>query len=220
MVQDGLRLLDRRAANLLVGKLVAAYPNTGYYLDFGTPVDLLAAAILSAQTRDEGVNRATPALFSRFKTAKDYAAATQEEIIRLAGGVSFAANKAKNIIGAMKAVQAEHGGKVPADMAGLLALPGVGRKTANTVLINAFGIVEGIPVDTWVIKLSPRLGLSSSRNPDKIEQNLMALLEKRHWHDVAYILKAHGKALCGSVPACSKCPVTAICPKNCVKKRS
>ena len=96
--------------------------------------------------------------------------------------------------------------------------PGIGRKTANTILINAYGIVEGIPVDTWVIKLSPRLGLSIEKNPDKIEKDLMEKIDRKYWHDIAYVLKRHGKALCKAIPECSKCPVKGMCPRNGVKK--
>jgi endonuclease-3 len=213
------RLLNDAQASELAGKLSDSYRDVRYYLSFKTPVDLVAAAIISAQTRDETVNRLTPALFAKYRTAKDYADARPEELTKDIGSVTFAGNKAKNIISTFKTIAEKYGGKVPSTMEQLTELPGIGRKTANTILINAYGIVEGVPVDTWVIKLSYRLGLSLNKNPEKIEQDLMKVIDKRYWHNFAYVLKAHGKAICQAVPYCSKCPVSGICPKNGVAKR-
>ena len=117
-----------------------------------------------------------------------------------------------------KIIHEKYNGKVPNKMEELLELPGIGRKTANTILINAYGIVEGIPVDTWVIKLAPRLGLSANKDPEKIEQDLMKKIEKKYWHNITYIFKRHGKTLCDKVPICSKCPVNNLCPRNGVTK--
>lgn len=199
------------------------YKDSKYYLNFSKPVDLLAAAILSAQTRDEVVNAVTPELFRHFKTAKDYAGAGTAELLKYVGRVSFAGNKAKNIIGAFKIISEKYGGKVPNRMEQLVELPGVGRKTANTILINAYGIVEGIPVDTWVIKLSYRIGLSRSQDPDEIEQDLMRIVDKKHWKSIAYVFKAHGRKICQSqVPVCSECLLgpnkNKLCPRNGVSK--
>ncbi len=217
-MEGAIKLLPKEKVNEVVGKLEESYPNTKYYLNFKTSIDLLVAAIMSAQTHDELVNRLTPELFSRFKTAKDYASASESEIIKYIKPVSFAGNKAKNIISAAKTIEEKYDGKVPKAMEELISLPGVGRKTANTILINAYGIVEGIPVDTWVIKLSPRLGLSSEKNPDKIEKDLTDKIDRKYWHNIAYVLKRHGKELCKTAPLCSKCPVNGICPKNGVTK--
>ncbi|MGC8538958.1 MAG: endonuclease III domain-containing protein, partial [Candidatus Micrarchaeia archaeon] len=164
------RLLDEKDAAELISRIKSAYKGQKYYLNFTTPIDLLVAAILSAQTRDEVVNALTPELFKKFKTASDYARSSPEELLKYIGKVSFAGNKAKNIIEACKIIDEKYNGKVPDDMDALLALPGVGRKTANTILINAYGKVAGIPVDTWVIKLSYRMGLSRSKKPEEIEQ--------------------------------------------------
>ena len=147
----GYTLLSQKDAEELVRILSGAYKDSHYYLNFKTPIDLLVAAVISAQTRDEVVNKTTPALFSRYHTAKDYAGADEEELIKAIKSVSFAGNKAKNIIKACKMLVEKYGGKVPDRMEELIELPGVGRKTANTILINAYGIVEGIPVDTWLI---------------------------------------------------------------------
>ncbi len=211
----GFKLLSDSEAKVAIDALKKEYPNAKYYLNFSTPVDLLVAAILSAQTKDEVVNSITPELFKRYKSARDYASANPEELIGYVRRVSFAGNKVKNIISACKIIESEYGGKVPNRMDKLVELPGVGRKTANTILINAFGIVEGIPVDTWVIKLSYRIGLSRSKKPEEIEQDLMHIVEKKDWHNIAYVLKQHGHKICQStVPLCSQCLLSKLCPRN------
>ncbi len=214
------RLLDYKEASELAAKLSDSYKNVHYYLSFKTPIDLVAAAIISAQTRDETVNKLTPALFAKYTTANDYANAKPEALAKDIGSVTFAGNKAKNMINTFRVIADKYGGKVPNSMEQLIELPGIGRKTANTILINAYGIVEGIPVDTWVIKLSYRLGLSLNKNPEKIEQDLMKSIDKRYWHNFAYVLKAHGKEICQAVPYCSKCPISSMCPKNGVTERN
>ncbi len=214
------RLLDYKEASELAAKLSDSYKNVHYYLSFKTPIDLVAAAIISAQTRDETVNKLTPALFAKYTTANDYANAKPEELAKDIGSVTFAGNKAKNMISTFRVIADKYGGKVPSSMEQLIELPGIGRKTANTILINAYGIVEGIPVDTWVIKLSYRLGLSLNKNPEKIEHDLMKSIDKRYWHNFAYVLKAHGKEICQAVPYCSKCPISSMCPKNGVTERN
>ncbi len=214
----GDRFLDSAKANELAATLGNHYKDAKYYLDFKTPVDLVAGAIISAQTLDVVVNRVTPALFAKYKTAKDYAEADEKELAGYLKGVLFAENKSKNIIKTMKVIDEQYKGKVPNKMEQLVELPGIGRKTANTILINAYGIVEGIPVDTWVIKLSYRLGLSKQKDPEKIEQDLMKVVDKKYWHNWAYVMKTHGRALCGKAPTCSKCPVNKICPRNGVTK--
>lgn len=208
------RFLQREEAQKLTDELARHYRDVHYYLDFKTPIDLVACAILSAQVRDTVVNAATPSIFSRYRTAADYAGAKPEELERLCKGITFAENKARNIIATMRIIEERYGGKVPNRMEQLVELPGIGRKTANTILINAYGIVEGIPVDTWVIKLSYRLGLSRNKNPDKIEQDLMEVVGRKNWHNWAYVMKAHGRAICQTVPLCSKCPIKNTCPKN------
>jgi endonuclease III len=214
----GAKILSDTDSNKLIAALSKAYPDSHYYLDFKTPIDLVVAAILSAQTRDQVTNAVTPKLFAKYKTAKDYAAADPDELYQYISRVSFGGNKAKSIINTMKIIDEKYNGKVPNKMEQLLELPGIGRKTANTILINAYGIVEGIPVDTWVIKLAPRLGLSAGKNPEEIERDLMKKLDRKYWHNVTYIFKNHGRALCDKVPVCSKCPAQRICPKNGVTK--
>ena len=208
------KLLSQKDAEEFVSILSSVYKDSHYYLDFKTPIDLLAAAVISAQTRDDVVNKTTPALFSKYHTAKDYANADEKELAKAIKSVSFAGNKAKNIIKTCKKLMEKYDGKVPDKMEELIELPGIGRKTANTILINAYGIVEGIPVDTWVIKLSYRLGLSQNKLPDKIESDLKERIPKTYWSKIAYVMKNHGRAICQTVPYCSKCPVSGICPKN------
>ena len=219
----GFVLLERGRAKRAVDLLENEYKDSKYYLNFKTPIDLLVAAILSAQTRDEVTNSVTPELFRRYKTARDYANAKPEELTKLISRVTFFGNKTKSIINACRIIEERHGGKVPNKMDELLELPGVGRKTANTILINAYGIVEGIPVDTWVIKLSGRIGLSKEKDPDKIESELESYVDRKYWKNITYVMKNHGKKICQSqVPICSQCLIgpgskNPICPQNGVK---
>jgi len=202
----------------IIELLKKEYPHAKYYLNFSNPLELLVAAILSAQVRDEVVNAITPRLFKKYKTAKDYAEANLQELINDIKSVTFAGNKAKNIKAACKILVEKYNGKVPNTMEELISLPGVGRKTANTILINAFNVVQGIPVDVWVIRLSQRLGWSKNKDPEKIEQDLMQIIPKTEWKKIAYLLKTHGKSICQAIPHCSKCFLHNLCPKIEVKK--
>ena len=215
----GERLLSAEEVEEEVTELDRTYPDSHYYLNFKTPIDLLVTAILSAQTHDTVTNSVTPMLFKKYKTADDYASLNQDSFAKEIGRVSFPAAKSKNIISACKIIRDVYGGKVPNKMDELVELPGIGRKTANTILINAYHIVEGIPVDTWVIKLGYRLGMTREKKPEKIEKYLMERVQKRYWNKITYIFKIHGRAICKSVPLCSKCPINDICPKNGVIKR-
>ncbi|MGA3020659.1 MAG: endonuclease III [Candidatus Micrarchaeales archaeon] len=217
------RLISREEGKRVVEMLEHEYHDASYYLKFNTSLELLVAAILSAQTRDEIVNSSTPELFKHFRKASDFANAKEDEIMKYVSRISFAGNKIKNIIKTCKIIDEKYGGEVPRKMEDLVELPGIGRKTANTILINAYGIVEGIPVDTWVIKLSDRLGLSESAKPEEIEKDLMAIVERKFWKNFAYVLKTHGKKICQSqVPLCSKCLIgpnnKSMCPRNGVTK--
>ncbi len=210
--------LDADSCRRAVGLLEGEYRGAKYYLAFRTPIDLLAAAILSAQTRDEVVNSVTPELFRHFRTAKDYASAKPEELLKYVSRVSFAGNKAKNIISACKTIEDRYRGRVPDSMERLLELPGIGRKTANTILVNAYGIVIGIPVDTWVIRLSYRIGLSGSTDPEEIEKDLMKCVDRKYWKNIAYVMKAHGRKICQSrVPICSECLLGPSQNKLCLR---
>jgi endonuclease-3 len=211
-------LLEQKKAKTAIEILENKYKNVSYYLNFNGPMQLLVAAILSAQTKDTVVNDLTPELFKKYKTVEDFANADPQDLLNYVKKVSFAENKVKNIISCCKIINENYKGKIPNDMNSLLSLPGVGRKTANTILINAFGIVEGIPVDTWVIKLSYRIGLSKSKKPDEIENDLKEITDKKYWKNFAYVIKEHGHQICQSVkPKCEICPINNICPKNGVK---
>ncbi|MEM3827468.1 MAG: endonuclease III [Candidatus Micrarchaeaceae archaeon] len=212
------KLLTIEEAKKAVNVIEKNYADAKYYLNFKNPIELFVAAVLSAQTKDNVVNALTPDLFKHFKNVSDYANAKPDELLKYVGSVTYAKAKVSNIIKAFKEIEKRYSGKVPNRKADLIKLPGVGEKTANTILINAFGIVEGIPVDTWVIKLSYRIGLSLNKNPDKIEADLKKVVDREHWHNFAYMLKAHGKAICGAIPKCSICPLNKLCPKNGVEK--
>jgi len=197
------------------------YPKSKYYLNFSNPLELMVAAILSAQVRDEVVNAATSALFKKYRTAEAFAKADVKDIIHYIKNITFAVNKAKHIKEACKILVEKHGGKVPKTLEELTELPGIGRKTANAILQNAFGIVNGIVVDTHVLRVSYRLGWTSSdKNAEKAEQELMEIIPKKEWQKLPHFLKDHGRAICRApVPLCSKCFLSQICPKKGVMKK-
>jgi len=211
---------DNKKAVEVLKILQKTYPGAKYYLNFKTPLDLMVAAILSAQVRDEVVNASTPALFAKYKKAEDYAKASVSDLLKYISKITFAGNKAKNIIAACKMLAEKHGGKVPRTVEELTELPGIGRKTAIVILTNAFDIVNGVVVDTHVIRVSYRLGWTKNTNPEKIEQDLNKLIPEKHWKETQWLLKAHGRAICKAPdPYCSKCPVNKLCPKAGVKKK-
>ncbi len=177
------------------------------------PLELLVSTILSAQCTDVRVNIVTRELFKKYKTVNDYANADLREFETDIKSTGFYKNKAKNIINASKKILSDFGGKVPNKMEELITLPGVGRKTANVVLSEGFGIVDGIAVDTHVRRVSFRLGLTKNTDPEKIETDLMALYHKKEWRHVSNLLIAHGRKICAANhPFCSGCPLNRICP--------
>jgi endonuclease-3 len=201
--------------------LKTLYPNARYYLNFSSPLELLVAAILSAQVRDTVVNATTPALFKKYKSANDYARADLKSLTREIKAITFSANKARHIKAACRMLVEKHRGKVPGTLEQLVELPGIGRKTAHAILINAFGKVEGVVVDTHVIRVAYRLGWTKNTKPDKIEQDLMKLIPRTDWARVPWLLKDHGRAVCSApVPACSRCALEPHCPKAGVTKRT
>jgi len=203
-----------------VKRLNKEYPKAKYYLNWSTPLELFVAAMLSPQVRDAVVNACTPKLFSKYKTAEDYENANLKEFIEIIKPISFPTMKAARIQKACKILVEKFDGKVPDTMEELTKIPGIGRKTANTILMNAFGKVYGIPTDTHVIRVSYRLGWTKNKDPDKIEQDLIKLIPNEHWKILPYQLKAHGRAVCQApVPYCSKCFLNDICPKNGVMKK-
>jgi endonuclease-3 len=189
------------------------YPGAKCELDFRNPFELVAATILSAQCTDKRVNMTTPALFARYPDAAALAAADQGEVEELIKSTGFFRNKAKSLIGMARAVVADHGGKVPRTMDELVVLPGVGRKTANVVLGNAFGINEGIVVDTHVARLSARLGLTRETDAVKIENALIPLFPRDSWTLLSQLLIWHGRRVCDAKkPRCGDCVLNRICP--------
>jgi endonuclease-3 len=189
------------------------YPDAHCELDYRSPLELAVATILSAQCTDKRVNMVTPALFARFPTAAALAAADQSEVEELIKSTGFFRNKAKSIIGMAKAVVEKHGGEIPHTMDELFALPGIGRKTANVILGNAFGINDGIVVDTHVARLSKRLGLTRETDPVKIEHALMPLFPRTSWALLSHLLIWHGRRVCDAKkPRCADCVLRRICP--------
>jgi endonuclease III len=191
------------------------YPDAHTELDFKTPLQLLIATILSAQCTDKRVNMVTPALFKKYRSAKDYADAPPGELENAIKSTGFYNSKAKSIRGATSAIANRFGSRVPNSMEKLRELPGVGRKTANVVLGNAFGINQGIVVDTHVIRLSQRLGLTKHKDPEKIEQDLMKLVPQKYWAVWSHWLIWHGRRRCfARKPDCANCEVFTLCPSG------
>jgi endonuclease-3 len=204
----------RARAAEVVDRLERAMPDARIALEFQDDLQLLVSVILSAQSTDAGVNRATPALFARFPDAAAYAAARPEELWPFIRSLGLFRNKAKAIVTAMQAIARDHGGRVPRTREALEALPGVGRKTAGVVLVH-LGAAAAFPVDTHVGRVSRRLGFSKETDPDKVEQDLMALLPEERWGRAHQLLVWHGRRVCGArAPACSRCPVAELCPKQ------
>ncbi len=196
----------------ILSRLKNAYPNARCTLNFETPIQLLVATILSAQCTDERVNKVTAKLFKKYSTAQEFAEAplkNLEEIIRSAG---FYHQKAKSIQGACKIIVEQHGGIVPDSLQELVQLPGVGRKTANVVLGNAFGKNIGVVVDTHVGRLSRRLGLTSEKNPEKIERDLIQIIPRGEWTLFSHLMIEHGRKICfARSPRCRECFLHDLC---------
>lgn len=211
------RRAKRERAGRIYEILEAEYPDAHCALDHGNPFQLLAATILSAQCTDERVNMVTPILFARFPDPRALAGADQSEVEEIVRSTGFFRSKAKNLIGMADAVVERHGGEVPRDMEALVALPGVGRKTANVVLGNAFGIDEGVVVDTHVKRLAGRMGLTSEKTPEKIEPDLMGLFDRERWTMLSHLLIFHGRQVCNArKPACNECTLAHLCPASTV----
>lgn len=207
----------RTAKSARIGPILDAlkreYPDAHCALDHRTPFELLVATILSAQCTDARVNMVTPALFARYPTARALAQADQAEVEAIIRSTGFFRSKAKNLIGMARALVEHHGGEVPADMESLRVLPGVGRKTANVVLGNAFGLNEGVTVDTHVARLSHLLRITTHRDPVKIERDLMRLVPREDWTLVSHLLISHGRATCiARRPRCGTCVLASLCP--------
>jgi endonuclease-3 len=191
------------------------YPDAHCELDFANPFQLAVATILSAQTTDERVNMVTPTLFARYPEARALASAAQEDVEEIIRSTGFFRNKAKSIIGFARGVMGEHDGTVPSTLAELSALPGVGRKTANVILGNAFGIAEGVVVDTHVTRLATLLRFTRQETPEKIEQDLIVLFPRERWTMLSHLLIWHGRRVCiARRPKCEACAVSHLCPSS------
>ncbi|WP_297740930.1 endonuclease III [uncultured Tessaracoccus sp.] len=202
------------SAARVADKLAEAYPDARCELDFTTPFELLVATVLSAQSTDVRVNAVTPKLFDEFPDAEALAIASPERVESIIRPVGMYRNKAVALVGLSQMIVDEYAGAVPDTLEQLVALPGVGRKTANVVLGNAFG-VPGITPDTHVMRVSNRLGWVDERKPDVVERRLMELLPRERWTVMSHVLIAHGRRICHARrPACGACPVADACPSN------
>ena len=209
---------DKKArVRAVIRRLKTRFPDAGCSLNHSDPLQLLVSTILSAQCTDARVNIVTKELFKRYKTATDFAEADPEELAGLIRSTGFYRNKTRSILGMAQAILERHDGEVPRTMDELNALPGVGRKTANVVLGNAFGIDEGIVVDTHVKRLSNRLKLTTKQDPVKIERNLVDLVPKKDWTLFPHLMIEHGRQTCRArKPKCEECPITTLCPSSAV----
>lgn len=216
--RDVLSPRESRAALLartldLIARLKQRYPDAHCELDFRNPFELLVATILSAQCTDVRVNMVTPELFRRWPDAFALAQATPRQVEDVIRSTGFFRNKAKSLIGMAQAVVADHGGEIPRTMTELRLLPGVGRKTANCILGNAYGMSEGITVDTHVLRLSLLLRLSRATDPEKLEQELMKLVPREEWAMLSHLLIWHGRRVCvANRPKCGECVLNDLCP--------
>ena len=203
----------KKRGQKIIIRLKKKNPHAKIALSFSNPWELLVAVILSAQCTDKKVNEVTKKLFARYTIFDDYVHADKKEFERLIHSTGFYRAKTKNILATAKIIKEKFGGRVPHTMQDILTLKGVARKTANVVLGNAYGVVEGIAVDTHVIRLSQRLGLSSNSKPEKIEKDLMKLIPKKNWLGTTYLIIDHGRAICTAKdPRCDLCPLNNICP--------
>ena len=197
----------------ILAELRRLYPDAKTSLNFSNPLELLVATQLSAQSTDERVNKVTADLFKKYRRVEDYATVSLEELEKDIQSTGFYHNKANNIRGAAQRIMTNYGGEVPRTMEDLITLPGVARKTANVVLGNAFGIVEGIVVDTHVGRLARRLGWTTNEDPVKVEQDLMRIIPRKDWLDLSHMLIYHGRAIClARKPLCAQCALVQLCP--------
>ena len=202
----------------IIEELRRLYPGAKCTLNFSNPLELLIATQLAAQCTDERVNIVTEKLFQKYRSVEDYATASQEELEQDIRATGFYHNKAKNIQAACQRIITEFGGEVPRTMSELLSLAGVARKTANVVLGNAFGIVDGFTVDTHNIRLSRRFGWTTNTDAAKVEQDLMRLVPRDDWFDLSHLMIFHGRAICTArKPLCEECTLAKLCPSAFVR---
>ena len=205
--------VERRRINRILNILSKAYPNAKVALHFSNPLEMLVSTILSAQCTDERVNLVTKDLFKKYKTPEDYAKSEINELEAIIRSAGFYRSKTKNIRNACQIIVEKFDSKVPRTMNELTSLPGIGRKTANIILSNSYGVIEGIAVDTHVARVSKRLGLTNAKEPDKIEQDLMKLIKKELWVSFTYQMIEHGRQICSArKPICNQCLLKRLCP--------
>ena len=210
---------QKKRTGKIIGALKRAYPDARCSLNHANPLELLVATILSAQCTDERVNLVTVGLFRKYRDCEDYLKVEQSELELDIRSTGFYRNKARAIQGACRIISEKHQGRVPDTMDELIALPGVARKTANVVLGNAFGITSGVVVDTHVARLAARLALTTHRQPEKIERDLMELVPRKDWIDFSHLLIAHGRRVCKArTPLCAVCVVERLCPSSLLRE--
>jgi endonuclease-3 len=211
--------VEKLRALKIIERLKREYPDARCSLNYSTPLELLVATILSAQCTDERVNLVTSELFRKYRRPEDYYGVEQTELEGDIRSTGFFRNKAKAIQGTCRLISEKYQGSVPEDLDELLALPGVARKTANVVLGNAFNITSGIVVDTHVARLSERLALSTEKQPEKIERDLMELVPRKDWIIFSHLLIAHGRKICKArTPLCAECLIEKFCPSSLLKR--
>jgi endonuclease-3 len=208
-----INLEPKQRTAKIIELLAKLYPDAKTALNYTNPLEILVATMLSAQTTDVRVNIVTQSLFKKYKSAKDYADAPIEELENDIHSTGFYHNKARNLKACCQMLIDKYGGKVPSTMEQLIELPGVARKTANIVLYNAYGVTAGIAVDTHVMRLSQRLGLTEEKDQNKIERDLMALTPKENWMPLTDLLIYHGRQVCtAKKPRCDACVLNKYCP--------
>jgi len=201
-------------AQPIARRLAECYPDATCSLDFRSPLELLVATILSAQCTDVRVNQVTKSLFRKYRSAAGYAKAKLPDLERDIQSTGFFRNKAKSIQRCCQTLLEQYGGKVPKEIEQLVELPGIGRKTANVVLGTAYGIAAGVVVDTHVVRISRRLGLTKEKAPEKIEKDLMAQFATNEWISLSHRMIQHGRRLCTARnPKCDQCPLESLCPR-------
>lgn len=212
-LKAGMKPGSAEQVQAISAELRRLYPDAKCSLDFSNPLELLVATQLSAQCTDERVNIVTQTLFQKYCGVEDYATVSQEEFEQDIKSTGFYRNKAKNIRAAAGRIITDFGGEVPHTMEKLLTLPGVARKTANVVLGNAFGIIDGFVVDTHIGRLARRFGWTSNEDPVKVEQDLMKLVPRADWLDLSHLMIYHGRAICQArSPLCEQCTIVNLCP--------
>ena len=204
--------MNQKLAIEIIEKLTAYYPDATCSLDFSSPFEMLVAVALSAQCTDERVNKTTPTLFEKYNTPEDFKNIDIKELEKIIHPCGFYKNKAKNLKAAGKKIVDDFGGTVPQTMEELVTIPGVGRKSANVIMLEAFNNPQGIAVDTHAKRISNRIGFSHQSDPSKIEEDLLRIIPKKYWKDVNHILVWHGRKTCTAKnPKCDVCPIKELC---------